>query len=115
MRPVDGYSIDFVKRKLSLMPDLVCDRKFVVVVLLSVMSSHDQEQLLPVAVLRNIGDKMYEKRKLAALEVEQIMKKLASSGEGEKVKHLLGKLVDEYAVSGQANRRKVNFLILQIL
>eukprot|EP00210_Caulerpa_lentillifera_P003830 g3658.t1 len=55
---------------------------------------------------------MYEKRKLAALEVEQIMKKLASTGEREKVKHLLGTLVDEYAVSGHANRRKGGLLCL---
>jgi hypothetical protein len=30
------------------------------------------EELLPQAVLRQIGDKLYEKRKLAALEVEQV-------------------------------------------
>lgn len=31
----------------------------------------DAEPILPPSVLRNIGDKMYEKRKQAALEVEQ--------------------------------------------
>lgn len=30
------------------------------------------EELLPQAVLRQIGDKLYEKRKVAALEVEQV-------------------------------------------
>eukprot|EP00955_Chlamydomonas_euryale_P097627 365087-Chlamydomonas_euryale.AAC.4 len=31
-----------------------------------------KEDLLPPAVLRQIGDKLYEKRKVAALEVEQV-------------------------------------------
>ena len=71
------------------------------------MSNSDNEALLPASVLRNIGDKMYEKRKIAALEVEQIMKKLAASGARDKIRILLGKLVNDYALSGQANRRKV--------
>ena len=71
------------------------------------MSNSDNEALLPASVLRNIGDKMYEKRKIAALEVEQIMKKLAASGARDKIRVLLGKLVNDYALSGQANRRKV--------
>lgn len=56
---------------------------------------------------------MYEKRKMAALEVEQVMKTLAAKGERNKVKVLLGKLVNDYALSGQANRRKVFLVILQ--
>lgn len=32
----------------------------------------DVEPILPQSVLRNIGDKIYEKRKAAALEVEQV-------------------------------------------
>ena len=34
----------------------------------------DREQLLPATVLRGIGDKLYDKRKSAALEVEQLVK-----------------------------------------
>ena len=71
------------------------------------MSQNDAEAVLPASVLRNIGDKMYEKRKVAALEVEQIMKKLAASGARDKVRVLLGKLVNDFALSGQVNRRKV--------
>jgi len=70
------------------------------------------DALLPPSVLRYIGDKMYEKRKIAALEVEQIMKRLANNGEREKIKTLLGKLVNDYALSAQANRRKVPVLSL---
>ncbi|KIZ00332.1 putative Protein VAC14 like protein [Monoraphidium neglectum] len=39
------------------------------------------DELLPQAVLRSIGDKLYEKRKVAALEVEQVVKRLAAAGE----------------------------------
>lgn len=35
--------------------------------------------LLPQAVLRQIGDKLYEKRKVAALEVEQVRRRSNSS------------------------------------
>lgn len=36
------------------------------------------EQLLPTSVLRAIGDKLYDKRKSAALEVESLVKTLAA-------------------------------------
>ena len=38
----------------------------------------DREALLPSTVIRGIGDKLYDKRKSAALEVEQLVKSLAS-------------------------------------
>ena len=34
---------------------------------------------LPAVVLRNLSDKLYEKRKTAAIEVEQTVKNLATS------------------------------------
>ena len=37
-------------------------------------------ELLPSAVVRNIGDKLYEKRKTAALEVEQVRRATAAAG-----------------------------------
>ena len=37
-------------------------------------------ELLPSAVVRNIGDKLYEKRKTAALEVEQVRHPTAAAG-----------------------------------
>lgn len=46
----------------------------------------DLEHLLPVSVLRNIGSQQYEKRKLAALEVEQLMKKLGAGNDRERIK-----------------------------
>ena len=65
------------------------------------------EELLPQAVLRQIGDKLYEKRKMAALEVEQIVKRLAASGETAKISSIIDKLISEFAFSPQANHRKV--------
>ena len=39
--------------------------------------SVDGEALLTQQILRGLGDKLYDKRKLAALEVEQLVKNLA--------------------------------------
>jgi hypothetical protein len=33
----------------------------------------DVDPVLPLSILKNIGDKLYEKRKAAALEVEQVI------------------------------------------
>lgn len=65
------------------------------------------DELLPQAVLRQIGDKLYEKRKVAALEVEQIVKRLAAAGDTAKISAIIDKLISEYAFSPQANHRKV--------
>jgi vacuole morphology and inheritance protein 14 len=40
----------------------------------------DAEPILPHTVIRNIGDKLYEKRKQAALEVEQVRRAVSRSG-----------------------------------
>ncbi|GMH37173.1 hypothetical protein BSKO_05046 [Bryopsis sp. KO-2023] len=72
----------------------------------------DLEHLLPSAVLRNIGAQQYEKRKLAALEVEQLMKKLAAGNDRGRIKVLLGRLTDDFALSGLANHRKGGLLCL---
>lgn len=66
------------------------------------------EELLPQAVLRQIGDKLYEKRKMAALEVEQIVKRLATAGDTSKISSIIDKLIAEFAFSPQANHRKVS-------
>ena len=64
------------------------------------------QQLLPTSVLRNLYDKLYEKRKAAALEVEQIVKSLAGAGDLHRVHALLSMLVRDYALSALANHRK---------
>lgn len=46
-------------------------------------------------------------RKVAALEVEQVVKRLASAGEHHRIRMIIDKLIAEYAFSPQANHRKV--------
>ena len=70
------------------------------------------EELLPQAVLRQIGDKLYEKRKVAALEVEQIVKRLAAAGDHARIRLIIDKLIAEYSFSPQANYRKVCVILL---
>ncbi|KAK8958871.1 hypothetical protein KSP40_PGU002948 [Platanthera guangdongensis] len=66
----------------------------------------DAMSIVPSSVLRNIVDKLYEKRKNAALELEGIVKQLAQAGENEKISALVNLLVTEYTYSPQANHRK---------
>ena len=89
-------------------------------------------ELLPPAVLRQIGDKLYEKRKLAALEVEQIIKRLAAANDQHRcdsggrrksckgsrdsqnvnalplrIRLVLDKIISDFSFSAVANSRKV--------
>ncbi|XVF43564.1 hypothetical protein PTKIN_Ptkin02bG0049900 [Pterospermum kingtungense] len=66
----------------------------------------DALSVMPAAVLRNLSDKLYEKRKNAALEVEGIVKQLASSGDHEKISAVINLLTTEFTYSPQANHRK---------
>ncbi|KAL0409015.1 UNVERIFIED_CONTAM: protein VAC14 [Sesamum radiatum] len=66
----------------------------------------DALSVIPAAVLRNLSDKLYEKRKNAALEVEGIVKQLASSGDHDKITAVINLLTNEYTYSPQANHRK---------
>ncbi|KAL2904599.1 Protein VAC14-like protein [Bienertia sinuspersici] len=66
----------------------------------------DALSIIPASVLRNLADKLYEKRKNAALEVEGIVKQLAAAGDHEKITAVINLLVDEFTFSPQANHRK---------
>ncbi|KAI7749952.1 hypothetical protein M8C21_025885 [Ambrosia artemisiifolia] len=61
---------------------------------------------LPAAVLRNLADKLYEKRKNAALEVEGIVKQLTVAGDHDKISAVIKLLVHDFTYSSQANHRK---------
>lgn len=67
---------------------------------------------LPYSVVRCIGDKLYEKRKTAALEVEQLVKTLAVAGNTKRVGLIIDRLVQDFAFSPQANYRKGGLLCL---
>ncbi|KAJ0703453.1 putative vacuole morphology and inheritance protein [Helianthus annuus] len=61
---------------------------------------------IPAAVIWNLVDKLYEKRKNAALDVEGIVKQLTVAGDHDKIIVVIKLLVHEFAYSSQANHRK---------
>ncbi|KAJ0841488.1 putative vacuole morphology and inheritance protein [Helianthus annuus] len=61
---------------------------------------------IPAAVLRNLVDKLYEKRKNAALEVEGIVKQLRVARDHDKISVVIKLLVHEFTYSSQANHHK---------
>ncbi|KAL8142084.1 hypothetical protein V2J09_015116 [Rumex salicifolius] len=61
---------------------------------------------LPVSVIRNLSDKLYEKRKNAALEVEGIVKNLVVQGDHQKISAVIKLLGEDLTPSPQANQRK---------
>lgn len=60
---------------------------------------------LTASCVRALVDKLYEKRKGAALEIEKIVKELISSNQFDQVKKLL-KVLEEFASSQNPNTRK---------
>ncbi|KAF8117059.1 hypothetical protein N665_0012s0071 [Sinapis alba] len=66
----------------------------------------DALSAIPAAVHRNLSDKLYEKRKNAALDLENAVKGLISSGDHDKISKVIHMLIKEFAKSPQANHRK---------
>uniref|UniRef100_A0A1J3CE39 Protein VAC14-like protein n=1 Tax=Noccaea caerulescens TaxID=107243 RepID=A0A1J3CE39_NOCCA len=66
----------------------------------------DALSAIPAALHRNLSDKLYEKRKNAALEIEGIVKNLTSAGDHDKISKVIEMLIKEFAKSPQANHRK---------
>ncbi|XP_010271349.1 PREDICTED: protein VAC14 homolog [Nelumbo nucifera] len=66
----------------------------------------DALSVIPAAVLRNLADKLYEKRKNAALEVEGIVKQLAAAGDHDRITAVINMLINDFTYSPQANHRK---------
>ncbi|KAH9509518.1 PtdIns(3,5)P(2) sythesis regulation factor [Bulinus truncatus] len=60
---------------------------------------------LTASCARALVDKLYEKRKSAALEIERLMKELLAVSQFDQIKKLL-KVLEEYAVSQNPNTRK---------
>ncbi|CAN4123402.1 unnamed protein product [Withania somnifera] len=70
------------------------------------MATTEAFSLIPASVLRNLSDKLYEKRKNAALELEGIVKQLTVAGDHDKIIAVINLLTQEYIYSPQANHRK---------
>uniref|UniRef100_A0A7C9AXU5 Vacuolar protein 14 C-terminal Fig4-binding domain-containing protein n=1 Tax=Opuntia streptacantha TaxID=393608 RepID=A0A7C9AXU5_OPUST len=66
----------------------------------------DALSIIPASVLRNLADKLYEKRKNAALELEGIVKQLALAGDHDKITAVIKLLTEDFTLSPQANHRK---------
>ncbi len=66
---------------------------------------------LQISVIRNLSDKSYEKRKSAALEVEQLMRDLVSKDE-DKIKSVIQFVVTNFSESPQGNTRKGGLIAL---
>ncbi|GKV13209.1 hypothetical protein SLEP1_g24255 [Rubroshorea leprosula] len=66
----------------------------------------DATSVIPASVFRNLSDKLYEKRKNAALELEGIVKQLATAGDHDKISAVINLLTTEFMLSPQANHRK---------
>ncbi|XP_019880137.1 protein VAC14 homolog isoform X2 [Aethina tumida] len=69
------------------------------------MSERDYAPL-SVACVRALHDKIYEKRKTAALEIEKMVKEFSSSNNGGQIKKLLKVLGQDFAVSQNPHARK---------
>ncbi|XP_071957548.1 protein VAC14 homolog [Antedon mediterranea] len=65
----------------------------------------DQTPLTP-SCARALNDKIYEKRKAAALEIERLVKELAQTGETEQIMKLVNVLSRDFALSSNPNSRK---------
>lgn len=66
----------------------------------------DGTPLLSASTLRTLADKLYEKRKNAAREVEAVIRGLVAQQDHQRISSLLHLLVHDFALSPQSNHRK---------
>jgi len=72
----------------------------------------DIGQYLSPPVIRNLSDKLYEKRKLGALEVEQFVRDAAQHKEKDKLYAVTQFLTENFCGSSNANLRKGGLIAL---
>ncbi|XP_064599095.1 LOW QUALITY PROTEIN: protein VAC14 homolog [Liolophura sinensis] len=67
----------------------------------------DRDQYLPLTpnLVRSLNDKLYEKRKVAALEIEKMVKDYLAVNQRSQVDKLI-KVLDDFAISHNPNTRK---------
>ena len=61
---------------------------------------------LSTACVRALNDRLYEKRKAAALEIEKMVRDFVSVGNSSQIKKLLKVLGSEFAISQNPHMRK---------
>jgi len=63
--------------------------------------------LLNQQILRNLGDRSYDKRKQAALDIEQIVRQASQQSQGSQhITSIINVLVNDYTYSTMPNHRK---------
>jgi hypothetical protein len=61
---------------------------------------------IPPSTYRNLYDKLYDRRKLGALEIEQLVKEYNNSKNEEGIKSIIKTLTTDFADSPQGNNKK---------
>ena len=61
---------------------------------------------MPPAILRSLGDRSYDKRKNAALEIEALIKALQENNDTDRICSVIAMLGQDFATSTNANHRK---------
>ena len=64
------------------------------------------ESPLPPAILRGLGDRSYDKRKTAALDVTSLIKNLQEAGERDRIANVINLLAQEFTRSRNVHLRK---------
>lgn len=64
------------------------------------------ESPLAPAILRGLGDRSYDKRKNAALEIEALIKTLEDNNETDRICSIIALLGQDFATSTNPNHRK---------
>ncbi|KAK9161273.1 hypothetical protein Syun_007614 [Stephania yunnanensis] len=75
----------------------------------------DALSVIPTAVPRNLSDKLYEKRKNAAQEIEEIVKRLAMVGDHDKITTMINLLTNEFTSLPQSESSKSTYIRMHIL
>ena len=74
-------------------------------------SSPGGDYSLPPGIARNLGDKAYEKRKNAALEISSLVKGFMVVKEGHKVTAMISTISKEFVRSKNSNQRKGGLIV----
>ena len=64
------------------------------------------ESPLPPAILRSLGDRSYDKRKNAALEIEALIKALQENNDTDRISSVICMLGNDFSTSTNPNHRK---------
>jgi vacuole morphology and inheritance protein 14 len=63
-------------------------------------------------IIRNLSDKLYEKRKMGALELEQLIREAKEAKDTEKINTIINFITVQFALSASGNQRKGGLIAL---